>query len=387
MNSNSNIQKPLALTWAQVDLKAIAHNIREIKRVALPQHAGKKTQRVNILAVVKADAYGHGMLKVASLLDRLGVDFFGVSDVPEGILLRKNGIKKPVLLFESTLVSFPKEIVEYNLTPTVCTLPLAQALNRYAKLKHKKIDVHVKVDTGMGRLGIWHKDATEFIKKIMQLPNLSIKGIYTHFPSADTDKRFTQEQIKQLRLLVKQLDKMGLIVPYIHAANSMGLAGYKIDMLNLARAGLMIYGLYPSSSLKSKIKLRPALSVRSKVIFLKKISKGRSISYGRTFIAKKNMTVATIPIGYNDGYWRSFSNNASVLVGGKRCPILGRVTMDQVMVDVTKVSNVRLGEESVILGRQGREEITADELAHLSSTINYEVVCSLGNRLARVYKY
>jgi len=374
------------LKWVEIDLKAIEHNFREIKRLAYLQRPPRSKRPLQILAVVKADAYGHGMLPIATLLDRLGIEFFGVSDVGEGVELRKHGITKPILLFESTLVISPDDIIDYNLIPTVCTYEFAQVLNEVAGLRHRKVDVHVKVDTGMGRLGIWHTEAKDFIKKIMELPQLSIKGLYTHFPSAETDKRFTKRQIQQLYKLVTQLDQMGLIVPYIHAANSIGLANYKMRLFNLARVGLMIYGLYPSPLLKRRVELRPAMSVKSKIIFLKRISRGRSISYGRTFIAKRNMTVATIPIGYSDGYFRSFSNRASVLVGGRRCSVLGRVTMDQIMVDVTKMKNVRLGEDVVILGRQGKEEVTAEELADYEKTINYEIVCSLGNRLPRVYK-
>ena len=250
----------------------------------------------------------------------------------------------------------------------------------------QNVPIHIKIDTGMGRLGIWHKEALSFVQDIHRLRCLTIDGIYTHFPSADMDRKFTQKQIEQLRDLAEKLNKQGFAVPYIHAANSMGLAAYKTDLLNLARPGLMIYGLYPHLGLKKKINLKPAMSVRSKIIFLKKITRGRSISYARTFIAPHNMTVATIPIGYSDGYSRRFSNKASVLIAGRRCPIVGRVTMDQIVVDVSLVKNVRLEMPVVILGRQAEESITADELASYSETINYEIVCQLGNRLPRVYK-
>ena len=205
----------------------------------------------------------------------------------------------------------------------------------------------------MGRLGVWHQEALAFIEGLLNFSCLSLKGIYTHFPSADTDRRFTKIQIQQLSALIAALDRRGLVIPYVHAANSMGLAVYPSKILNLARAGLMLYGLYPSQKLK-KIRLQPTMTVKSRIIFLKKIPRGRSISYGRTFIAKKSMTVATLPMGYNDGYWRCFSNKAAVLVGGKRCRVLGRVTMDQTMIDVTQVKSPKLGDEAVILGRQGK---------------------------------
>lgn len=376
----------LPLTWAEIDRRAIVRNYKSVRALSLKSHRARGQVLVGVLAVVKADAYGHGMPETAKLLQKNGVEFFGVSDVREGVALRKSGIRKPILLFESTLPAFTKLIVDNKLTPTVCTNEFARSLNDYARSHGKKVDIHVKVDTGMGRLGIWHKHAFEFVNGLLRFPYLSIKGIYTHFPSADTDHNFTKKQIRQLTALVRKLDKKGCVVPYVHAANSMGLADYQGKILNLARAGLMIYGLYPSQSIKRKVKLTPAMTVKSRIIFLKRITKRQSVSYGRTFIAKKNMTVATLPIGYNDGYWRVFSNKADVLIHGKRCRVLGRVTMDQVMIDVTKVKNVRLGDEAVILGRQGRQEISADQLSKIANTINYEIVCSLGNRLPKIYK-
>src|SRR3989338_6260705 len=366
-------------SWAEVDLKAVAHNFKEIKRLV-----GKKTA---VLSVVKADAYGHGMLEVARLLERLGADFFGVADINEGMLLRKNGIRKPIVLFESQLPGLAGPIVDFRLRPTVSTVELAATLNRYAKTKNKRIPVHVKVDTGMGRLGVWHEEAISFIGAVSQLRHLFIEGICTHFAAADTDRIFTKGQIDAIFTLVRRLKERGLDIPYIHAANSVCLIDYKDDVchFNLARPGLILYGLYPTPALKTKINLRPALSVKSRIVFLKKVAKGRSISYGRTFIARKNMTVATIPVGYNDGYFRSLSSKSSVLVDGVRCPPVCRITMDQMMVDVTRVKSPRLGTEVVLLGRQKGAYITADEIAEWAATINYEITCSLGNRLPRIY--
>src|SRR3989338_2494785 len=238
----------------------------------------------------------------------------------------------------------------------------------------------------MGRLGIWHEEAYEFIQKVYALRHLRIMGIFTHFPAADTDKLFTKGQVKNLYALVKKLDRSGCIVPYIHAANSMGLAGFKTHILNLARPGLMLYGLYPHPGLRKKIRLKPVLNVRSHVIFLKKVARGRSISYCRTFFTKRDMLGATGPVGYSDGYFRALSNKAAVLIGGRRCPVVGRVTMDQIMVDATHVRGIALGAPVPWLGTQNQENISADELAGHAGTINYEIVCSLGNRLPRIYK-
>ena len=394
--NKKKIKENKYLTWAEIDLKAVKENFKQIVKLTSqnkfyfptrpPQSLKVKQGPESVMAVIKANAYGHGMKEIGILLDKMGAGYFGVSDINEGIALRKIGIKKPILLFESTLKSDAEKIIHYRLMPTICTLELAASLNRHAQKKKKRIDIHVKVDTGMGRLGIWHEEAFDFIKKVSAYRNLRIMGIFTHFPSADTDRNFTKKQLTCLYELVKTLDRCGRIVPYIHAANSMGLAGYPTHIVNLARPGLMLYGLYPHESLRKKIQLKPVMSVRSCVIFLKEIKRGRSISYGRTFFTKKDMLVATIPIGYTDGYFRVFSNQAFVLIDGARCPVVGRVTMDQIMVDVSHVEKVRLGSPVTILGSQKNKIISADELAKYAGTINYEIVCSLGHRLPKIYK-
>jgi len=249
------------LTWAEVDLRAVKHNLKQIVRLTeknkfyLPTRPRAKRRIKNIetiMAVIKADAYGHGMDKIALLLDQEGVGSFGVSDIKEGAALRNIGIKRPILVFESTLESQAKQIIDYQLMPAICTLDLARSLNQYAKKKKRRVDIHIKVDTGMGRLGIWHEEAYDFIKKVSMYDHLRIMGIFTHFPVADTDRPFTKKQLQYLYDLVTRLDRTGLIVPFIHASNSMGLAGYQTNIVNLARPGLMLYGLYPHESLRKK---------------------------------------------------------------------------------------------------------------------------------------
>jgi alanine racemase len=383
------------LSWVEVDLKAIRNNYQQIRKMVqerqvelLPYPAkGRKAARFpEVLTVIKADAYGHGMIQVAQMLNRMSVEFFGVSDIPEGILLRKNGIKKKILLLETSLPSQVKDIVDYNLIPTVCTLSLASSLNTYAKKIGRPVDVHIKVDTGMGRLGVWHRGAEGFIKDVMRLKNLSVKGLYTHFPLADSNPDYTVTQVTQMHELVKTLDRQGLVVPYVHAANSAGLIDYQAVIFNLVRPGIMLYGLYPDIRLAQKVKLQPAMSVKTRIIFIKTVLKGQGISYGHTFVAPCDLVAAVLPIGYSDGYFRSLSNKSSVLVNGQRCPLLGRVTMDQIVVDVSRVPGVKIGQMAVILGKQKQEEIAADELAGYAGTINYEILCSLGSRLPRVYK-
>ncbi len=391
---NFDVALPMFSTWCDIDLAAITHNLEQIKTLAarnkfvIPTRGEYKpvhTSLMGILMVIKADAYGHGMVDIGLHLDELNVDIFGVSDINEGMLLRDHGIKRPILLFESTLPEHIPFICEYNLTPSVCSIEFARQLNDCAKTMDKLIKIHVEVDTGMGRLGVWHEDALDFVKELSGFRHLLTEGIFTHFPVADTDRKFTENQIHQLFELVSTLDKNGFIIPYVHASNSMGLIGYKTSVLNLFRPGLMLYGLHPNQHHQPNLDLKPALAVKSKVIFVKEITRGRGISYGRTFIAKRKMRVATIPIGYNDGYFRQLSNKADVLIKGQRCPVIGTVTMDQIVVDVSHLDEVTIGESVTVLGRDQNEEISADELAAHIKSINYEVVCNLGNRLPRVY--
>lgn len=382
-------------SWCEIDLKALKHNLKQILKMTKENRfylstrmKQNKKARItpDVLAVIKANAYGHGVEQIVLELNKQEVSVFAVSDVSEGKALRKLGIKKPILLFESTLPEIIDEVVRYNLMPTICEYEFAKQLDEFAAKRKRRIDVHIKVDTGMGRLGVWHAEAFDFIVRLHSLKHLRLLGIFTHFPSADTDRAFTNRQIKSLYELVTRLDREGIIIPYIHAANSMGLAGFKTHILNLTRTGLLLYGLYPHPNLQKKFTLKPVMSVYSKIIFIKQVAKGRSISYGRTFFSRKEMKIATIPIGYNDGYFRSLSNKAYVLIKGKRCKVIGRVTMDQVMVDVSGVKNVKINDKVTIIGKQKNEEISADMLAHLAGTISYEIVCNLGNRLKHVYK-
>lgn len=375
LNSSENIYRP---TWVEIDLKAIEYNFKLIKKII-----GSK---VKILSVVKADAYGHGMLPVARRLVKLGVDYLGVASIEEGRALRQEGILTPILLFENILPEFAKEVIKYKLTPSIGTIEVARRLQYYAKKNNRIVKVHIKVDTGMGRWGIWHAQASEFIKRINLFSHLKIEGVYTHFPCAGCDSRFTRRQINIFKSLIKKLKQENIRIPLYHAANSMGVIGYPQGHLDMVRPGLMLYGLYPKDSLKSKIKLKPALSFKTKVIFLKKISAGRSISYGRTFICPKDTTIATLPVGYEDGYLRYFSNKAEVLYKGHRYPIVGRVCMDQLMVDLGQSSKAKIGDAITVVGKEGKEEITLEELAVLANSINYELACLLGSRAKRYYR-
>ena len=373
--------------WAQINLKALSHNFRQLQKLA--RH--NMTSNAGLMPVIKADAYGHGMVEVAQTLLEEGCRFLGVSNTAEGVALREAGFKQKVLLFESTLPEDAVAIVEYDLTPTICTMDLAHALQKAAREKQKEIPVHIKVDTGMGRLGIDETEIFNFIEELQKsCPALKLEGIYTHFPLADSDREFTFAQMRRFRDIVFSLENRFITFSYVHAGNSMGLGDYKSELFNLARPGLMLYGIYPAPELKSKVSLKPVMSVKTRIIFVKTIAKGQGVSYGHTFKAKEDTTIAVLPVGYSNGYLRSLSNKAFVLIAGVRCPVLGRVTMDQTMVDITPLGLSghlpQAGDEAVLIGTQQGNEITVDEVAHWAETISYEILCALGNRLPRVYE-
>ena len=372
--------------WCEIDLKALAHNFEQLQKLA----SKNMSHTLGIMPVIKADAYGHGMTQVAQCLRECGCKYWAVSNVSEGLHLRATGFKEKILLFESTLVSEAKEIVKYELTATVPTLEMAHALNDCAQQAGIQIPVHIKVDTGMGRLGVNEDQSLAYVEALRQeCPHLILEGIYTHLPVADTDRDFTISQMRRFRDMVYALENQFITFSFVHAGNSMGLGDYKSELFNFARPGIMLYGVYPREDLKEKVHVKPVMSVKTRIIFVQTIAKGRGISYGHTFKAKEDITVAILPIGYSNGYLRSLSNRAFVLVEGVRCPVVGRVTMDQTIVDITAVTLSgripKTGDEVVIMGKQKDSSITADELAQWADTISYEILCSLGSRLPRVY--
>ena len=274
-------------------------------------------------------------------------------------------------------------IIKYNLAATVCSNDLAIILNKKAKAKNKIVNIHIKVDTGMGRLGVLHKDAFDFINRIKRLKFLNIQGVFTHFPIADTNQRFTRYQIELFNQLKTRLERRGVNIPLFHAANSMATIGYRNSYFNLVRPGLMVYGIYPKSNIR--LKLKPVMSLKTRIIYLKRVPKNYGISYGHIYRTNKSTKIATLPIGYGDGYFRDFSNKGCMLIRGRRFKVAGRVCMDQIMVDIGNL-NTKVGEEVVLIGKQGKQRITAGELASLIGTIPYEIACNLGNRLPRLYR-
>jgi alanine racemase len=361
-------------TWAEINLNNLAYNFRQLKRIVAPE--------VKIMVTVKADAYGHGLIPVTKRLIACGVDYLGVASIDEGINLRREKIKLPVLVLGMVLKHDIAPLFEYNLTPTVCTEDLALALNEAAKKKGKIIKIHIKVDTGMGRLGVMPQDAQTLIRRIHKLKFVNIEGIFTHLAVADTNKEFTFHQISLFNNLISKLNNQGIYIPLIHSANSMGLVGYKECHFNMVRPGLVIYGLNPKAGLN--LKLKPVLSLKTQIVYLKRVPKHYGISYGHIYVTKKDTTIVTLPIGYADGYPRNLSNIAPVLIKGRRFKISGRVCMDQIMVDVGNFP-VKIGDEVTLIGAQGKQRIAVEELAQLANTIPYEIVCGLGSRVPRLY--
>ncbi len=364
-------------TFAEIDLEAARKNLRAVCRLV-----GETTK---VLAVVKADAYGHGVNEIAKAFEEERLECFGVASLDEAGNLRRLGIKRPILVLGQILPEEAAGVFKFNVIQTVSDLNLVKALNKIAERKNKISRVHIKVDTGMGRLGFWHKEAIRFVREIKRLKHMFIDGIFTHLSSADEDVDFTNQQIRDFRTLIGELKREGIDIPNIHIANSMAVIGFKDSHMNLVRPGLMLYGIYPKEEVKRHIKLEPVMSLKTRIIFLKEVPPGRSISYGRTYITKKRTKIATIPIGYGDGYLRGLSNKAWVLIRGHRAPIVGRICMDLSMVDVGNIPDAKVGDEVVLIGRQGKESISAEELARLSDTIPYEIVCSVGRRVPRIY--
>jgi alanine racemase len=362
-------------TWAEVNLGNLAYNFRQIKKILGP--------KVKILVTVKADAYGHGLIPVAERLVSCRADWLGVASIDEGIKLREAHIKLPVLVLGLVLKEDIEPLFRYGLTATICDEELACILNKKAMLSGRPINVHIKVDTGMGRIGILYKDAAGFIKKVHKLRFINIEGIFTHFPLADNDKDFTLYQIGLFNHLLRKLREDGIHISLVHAANSMGVIAYKDSHFNMVRPGLVIYGLYPRQ-MRENITLKPVLSLKTKVVYSKDVPRGSGISYGHDYITKKDTGIVTLPIGYGDGYPRNLSNRAPVLIGGKRFRVSGKICMDQLMVDVGDAL-VKVGDEVVLIGSQGKNKITAEELAFLSGTIPYEIACGLGSRIPRIY--
>lgn len=368
--------------WAEVDLDALRGNLAWIRHRVGP--------RVKILTVVKADAYGHGLKQIAALLMQSGTDVFGVANLAEAAAIRRVGKGWPVLMLGALLPDEMETAVKDHVRATISSLDEATALSRVATRLQKTASVHVKVDTGMGRLGARPKDALELLQATARLPGLVIDGIYTHYASAEDDAAFSNVQAGSFEGVIEAVAKAGIQLPLIHANNSAALLHQPDTTFNLVRPGLLVYGILPEGRRADVAALRkffhPALAWKCRVGFVKEVRKGDSLSYGRAFIAARKMKVATLTAGYGDGYLRAGSNRAEVLIQGRRCQVLGRVTMDQTLVDVSKVSGVNVGDEAVLVGSQQGGNISATELATWCGTIPWEILTAITYRVPRLYR-
>ena len=368
--------------WAEIDLDALRGNLAWIRHRVGPQ--------VKILTVVKADAYGHGLKQIAALLMQSGTDIFGVANLAEAHAIRSVGKGWPILMLGACLPDEIETAVRDEVRPTISSLAEAGVFSAAAVRLRRTVAVHVKVDTGMGRLGVARENALPLLRAVSKLPGLALEGLYTHYASAEDDAKFSREQARRFQQLLRELAADGIQVPLIHANNSAALLHEPETIFNLVRPGLLVYGVLPQGKRTDNSILRkyfhPALSWKCRVGLVKQIAKGTSLSYGRSFIAPRKMRVATITAGYGDGYLRAASNHAEVLVQGWRCRVLGRVTMDQMLVDVSRVKSVSAGDEVALIGRQGNETITATELAGWCGTIPWEVLTAITYRVPRIYR-
>lgn len=374
-----DLSSQLRPTWAEVNLDHIAHNVREIRRLTSPQ--------AEVMAVVKADGYGHGAVEVAETALQNGATRLAVAILDEGIELRKAGITAPILILGYTPAEQAKAVVEYDLTPAVYIKQVAEALSQAAAAIGKKVKIHIKVDTGMGRIGlIAGEDVVSFVREVRKLPGIEVEGMFTHFAVADAaDKGYTRDQFAKFIAVVEALSREGIEIPIKHVANSAAIMDLPEMHLDLVRPGIILYGLYPSDEVnKQIIDLKPAMEWKTCLSWVKKVSAGTSVSYGCIYRTKGEEIIGSLPLGYADGFTRLLTGKAEVLVRGRRFPVVGRICMDQCMIRLDGLWP-KVGEEAVIMGRQGSELISADELAAKLGTINYEIVCMVGKRVPRVY--
>ena len=367
------------ISWAEIDLDAIAHNARQLKRLV--------GERTHLAAVVKANAYAHGALEAALVALANGATWLAVARANEGFALREGGVTAPILVMGYTLPSQAADIVRHRLTPAVNSLELAEALSAaVAGASADPLPIHLKVDTGLGRFGLLPEEVLAFARAVIALPGLILEGVFTHFSAADErDKAYSQRQFAEYMQVLRQLEAAGIAVPMKHCANSAATLSMPETHLDMVRCGITLYGLPPSDEVDMVIPVRPAMSLKARVGRVRTLPPGFPISYNRTFTTTRPTPVALVPLGYGDGYRRALSNKGQVLIRGRRAPILGRVCMDQCVVDVSGIPDVHEEDEVVLLGRQSDDEISAQEIAGWVGTNNYEVVAAILARVPRVY--
>ena len=373
-------------TWAEISLNAIEHNYNVIRN--------KVADDTKVCCVIKADGYGHGAVELSQIYEKLGADFFAVSNIDEGIEIRKSGSKLPIVILGYTPVSEAENLAEYDISQAVFSLEYAKELSEKCVEEDCICKMHIKVDSGMSRIGFMCQEfprdeySIEEICEACCLPNLEVEGLFTHFCVSDEDaegREFTNKQYENFIHVRDSLKKRGVDISVVHCSNSGAIEDYPETCCDMVRAGIILYGLAPSSKLADRLDLVPAMTLKTVVAFVKEVQKGATISYGRTFTADRKMKIATVPIGYADGFIRQNAKDGYMMVNGKKAKIVGRICMDQTMLDVTDIEDVKTGDEVVVFGTGENGEPTADSLAENTGTINYETVCLLGKRVPRIY--
>ena len=373
-------------TWAEISLNAIEHNYNVIRN--------KVADDTKVCCVIKADGYGHGAVELSQIYEKLGADFFAVSNIDAGIEIRKSGSKLPIVILGYTPVSEAENLAEYDISQAVFSLEYAKELSEKCVEEDCICKMHIKVDSGMSRIGFMCQEfprdeySIEEICEACCLPNLEVEGLFTHFCVSDEDaegREFTNKQYENFIHVRDSLKKRGVDISVVHCSNSGAIEDYPETCCDMVRAGIILYGLAPSSKLADRLDLVPAMTLKTVVAFVKEVQKGATISYGRTFTADRKMKIATVPIGYADGFIRQNAKDGYMMVNGKKAKIVGRICMDQTMLDVTDIEDVKTGDEVVVFGTGENGEPTADSLAENTGTINYETVCLVGKRVPRIY--
>ena len=373
------MEKIMRPVWAEIDLDILANNMKNIKKLA-----GNK----EVIAVVKADAYGHGALDVAPCLLENGASRLAVAMLTEAIELRNNNIKAPIMILGYTPLDLGEELINFDIEQTIYDLDYARELSSLAIKLNKKAKVHISIDTGMGRIGFLPtNESFNSICEIYSLDGLDVVGIFTHFSSSDeADKEYTQYQFNQIYDFIRKLENNGINIPLKHASNSAAIIDLPNTYLDAVRAGIILYGYYPSNEVKKEnLSIKPALTLKAKIAHVKELESNMYISYNRTFKTSRKSKIATIPIGYADGYIRTLKHDAKIIVNGQLAPIVGNICMDQFMIDVTDIPNVKTGDEVILLGESNGIKFNADYIAKCMNSINYEVLCLLKKRVPRAY--
>lgn len=374
-------KEALRAAWVEIDLKNLDSNIKKIQE--------KTGDSVELIGVIKADGYGHGSIKVAEVLRKNGVEKFAIADLSEALLLREHGFTEEIIMLGITPALYADTIIAYNITPVICSLDVAEAFATAAVKKGTIVSGLIGIDTGMGRIGYRPDEAHAIpeIKAMSHLEGFKIKGLFTHFSVADiADKTYSRMQEKQFNSFCDALTAEGIEIPMKTLANSAAIMELPETHCDAVRAGIVMYGLYPSDEVDhSLLDIKPVMSVKASIVHLKEVPKGTSISYGRKFTTKRKSKIATLALGYADGYPRPYSSVGKVIINGQFAPIAGNICMDQCMIDVTDIPDVKIGDEAIIMGSDGVNTILADDIANATNTINYEIICAFGQRLPKVY--